>query len=356
MADLPSDDVLRHVVDVHCHPSDAPQISPEAMDQLQITVCAMASRESDQPLVRNLATSHPSKVIPCFGYHPWFSHFITTDPTISKEEHYNRLFLDHSSEPTSEQRDALNVLLGLLPTPRLLVHILDELRQNLAAFPHAMLGEVGLDRSFHVPYNFDASPRRLTPFTVPLDHQLVILEAQLDIAIELGRNASIHSVKSQQATIDLLSRLHKKHGDSFYRISIDMHSCGFSPETWKSIETKYTNVFLSLSMVINQRHSRFKALIDACADDRILVESDYNDINMSTSQTWKMLTIVAEVKKWSIETAWPSSLDDRKCGAVRHFERNWERFCRGDHTPSGSRRSAKRRRNDNPNSSASSPS
>lgn len=67
MADLPSDDVLRHVVDVHCHPTDAPQISPEAMDQLQITVCAMASRESDQPLVRNLATSHPSKVIPCFG-------------------------------------------------------------------------------------------------------------------------------------------------------------------------------------------------------------------------------------------------------------------------------------------------
>lgn len=99
-----------------------------------------------------------------------------------------------------------------------------------------MVGEIGLDRSFHVPYDYDATPRKLTPFSVPLDHQLALLEAQLDIAIEFGRNASIHSVKSQQATVDLLDRMHKKHGDAFYRISIDMHSCGFSKETWKAVE------------------------------------------------------------------------------------------------------------------------
>ncbi len=67
MVELPSDDVLQHVVDVHCHPTDASLILPESMDQLQITVCAMATRQSDQALVQNLATGYPSKIVPCFG-------------------------------------------------------------------------------------------------------------------------------------------------------------------------------------------------------------------------------------------------------------------------------------------------
>lgn len=170
------------------------------------------------------------------GYHPWFCYSITIDPAVSKEDHYSHLFLNGQKSVTSRDRDAFDALLPNLPAPRPLDQILGELRQNLNTFPNAMLGEVGLDRSFRVPYDFDAKPRKLTPFTVPLSHQLTILEAQLDIAIELGRNVSVHSVKSQQATVDLLDRLHKKHGDSFYRVSIDMHSCGLSSETWRTIE------------------------------------------------------------------------------------------------------------------------
>lgn len=59
--------VLRHVVDVHCHPTDASIITPDSMERLPITVCAMSSRPSDQLLVRDLATNYPSKVIPAFG-------------------------------------------------------------------------------------------------------------------------------------------------------------------------------------------------------------------------------------------------------------------------------------------------
>ena len=36
------------------------------MDNLQITICAMATQSSDQPLVRQLAEQHPN-VIPAFG-------------------------------------------------------------------------------------------------------------------------------------------------------------------------------------------------------------------------------------------------------------------------------------------------
>lgn len=102
-------------------------------------------------------------------------------------------------------------------------------------------------------------------------------------------------------------------------------------------------------MVINEKHSMYKALIEACSDDRILVESDYNDISMSTPQTWEMLKIVAEIKKWTIERVWLDSLADSEWGAVRYLERNWRKFRDGHHTPAASRRSIQRRRKVNGN-------
>lgn len=64
---LPPDSVLRHVIDAHCHPTDDLNLTSASMEKLKITICAMSSRQSDQPLVRDLATSHPDKVIPAFG-------------------------------------------------------------------------------------------------------------------------------------------------------------------------------------------------------------------------------------------------------------------------------------------------
>jgi len=63
---LPPLDVLRHVVDVHCHPTDS-DVTTQAMDNLAITICAMSSRPADQSLVRDLANAYPEKVVPCFG-------------------------------------------------------------------------------------------------------------------------------------------------------------------------------------------------------------------------------------------------------------------------------------------------
>lgn len=68
---LPNERVLRHVVDVHCHPTDASQISHETMEGLNITLCAMATTQSDQQRVRDLALQYPDKVIPCFGQLPF---------------------------------------------------------------------------------------------------------------------------------------------------------------------------------------------------------------------------------------------------------------------------------------------
>lgn len=66
--DLPSAEVLRHIVDVHCHPTDAPEgVSDASMESLEITICAMSTMPSDQAKVRNLALRYPDKVVPCFG-------------------------------------------------------------------------------------------------------------------------------------------------------------------------------------------------------------------------------------------------------------------------------------------------
>ena len=62
---------------------------------------------------------------------------------------------------------------------------------------------------FRIPLDYFASPRHLTTITIPLAHKMTILEAQIEVAVELGRNISMHSVKSQQATLELLYQIRR---------------------------------------------------------------------------------------------------------------------------------------------------
>ena len=90
---------------------------------------------------------------------------------------------------------------------------------------------------------------------------------------------------------------------------------------------------MSLSMVINHKHPSLRELIAACSPDRLLVESDYNDIDMVTSQTWDMIKLIAEVRGWPVETEWLDTEDlaEEEWGVVRRLERNWRRFRDRDH-------------------------
>jgi len=108
-----------------------------------------------------------------------------------------------------------------------------------------------------------------------------------------------------------------------------MHSCGFSPEMWKDIERRYSNVFISLSTVINSRSPNHIALIKACDPHRILVESDYNDVDLCAQRTWEMVSTVAQVKNWTIETEWREEGDHT--AVVHRLKENWTRFKEGNH-------------------------
>jgi Tat protein secretion system quality control protein TatD with DNase activity len=133
---------------------------------------------------------------------------------------------------------AFEKVLGNQPEPRLFNDILSEVRKNLLDFPNALVGEIGLDRAVRIPYDYDATPRILTRFTIPFEHQLKIFEAQLELAVEMRRNVSMHCVKAHDATTQVFERMAKRFGDKFWDVSVDLHSCGVSPQVWRDIEVR----------------------------------------------------------------------------------------------------------------------
>lgn len=224
----------------------------------------------------------------------------------------------------------------------------------MTAHDDAMLGEVGLDRSFRIPVpqpadeakssetstNSDESKkanvvdqktewetkpeerrrRQFTNLKTPVEHQLKLLGAQLELAFELNRNVSMHSVQAQGATVELLqslasppSSLSTKWSSSTSKICL--HSYGGSADTVARINRLHpARIYFSFSTTINARLNRLEDLIRAVPDDRLLVESDYNDVRGSEARIWEILGVVCEAKGWSEERARSVIAD------------NWKRF------------------------------
>lgn len=164
-------------------------------------------------------------------------------PVTSKEQHYRDLFL---SPDSSKHEPAFIQLLPSLPDPIPLSQLISTLRSNLVSFPTALLGEVGLDRASRIPLAYPSSQLILTPFMIPLPHQLAVLEAQLDLAVELGRNVSLHSVKAPMATKELIERTKRRWGEKWETISVDLHSCGLSEQMWMDIEVQFSLTVFSI--------------------------------------------------------------------------------------------------------------
>jgi Tat protein secretion system quality control protein TatD with DNase activity len=217
----------------------------------------MASRVEDQSKVAALVRACPDRVVPGFGYHPWWVHRISLQASAGTipdhVEHYRALFLPSSSSPpqppSSELETAFARLLPTLPQPIPLADILADVRARLIEFPTAMLGEVGIDRAARIPFagtdvsegennDDNGGHRSLSPFSTPSAHQLTILESQLALAVELRRNVSLHSVKSPAQTRALFDNMAAKYGAAWFAISVDVHSCTLSPEVWRDIEVR----------------------------------------------------------------------------------------------------------------------
>lgn len=172
------------------------------------------------------------------GLHPWFIHSIslgddTDTPLPTIEEHYHRIF--PSPNDISAPHPSLGALLPTLPIPRRLSDFVATLEENLKAHPTALVGEIGLDKAFRLPNPPElASANKTSDLQTPIDHQLAVVEAQIEVAIRLQRHVSFHSVRAPQDTVRLLDKMSVKPG--WERIHIDLHSCGVSEQSARQIQ------------------------------------------------------------------------------------------------------------------------
>lgn len=364
------------VFDAHCHPTDI-MTSVESIGSMKARVLTvMSTRAQDQNLVAEAASRYALRsraelgegryVVPAFGWHPWFSYQLYDDregaADVSATEHYKRVLT-----PSPEDQN----LLHALPRPKALSIFLRETEERLLGHPFALVGEIGLDRAARLPalakedlessrmykhVDGDYTPgtredRPLSPYRVTMDHQRVILKAQLELAGKHKRPVSIHSVQAHGVVFNLLQSMwagHEKPSKSKqkrrksaakthnveekseerekvlpYPPRICMHSYSGPVDPLKLFMAPSVpaDVYFSFSEVINFSNAssvKVTEVIKAVSSDRILIESDLHCAGARMDSLLKEIVLrVCEIKGWTLRDG------------VRQLRSNWERFVFG---------------------------
>ncbi|KAK8160112.1 cut9 interacting protein-like protein Scn1 [Phyllosticta citribraziliensis] len=321
------------VFDAHCHPTDTMSSIAAVPDMKARALTVMATRAQDQQLVANVADdlgikSHrvdswgsKERIVPSFGWHP-------------------------------------------LPDPIPFSVFLAQTRQHLERFPLALVGEIGLDKSFRIPQpplhehhetrDSSLTPggregRRLSPHCVSLEHQKVILTAQLNLAGQLRRAVSVHGVQAHGVLFETLratwkgherkpmsKRERKRRGISAeeaaderddspkpYPPRICLHSYSGHPSSLSQYfdASVPADVYVSFSTAINysdRAASTTSQSIKVVPDDRVLVESDLHIAGEDMDKYLEdVIRRVCDIKEWSLEEG------------VQRLRSNWERFAFG---------------------------
>ncbi|OTA69039.1 Metallo-dependent hydrolase [Hypoxylon sp. EC38] len=368
------------VFDAHCHPTDTMASIASIPDMKARVLTVMSTRSQDQHLVsdvasrygvkdRNMTTSPRSsdegRLVPSFGWHPWFVHQIyddlspnpTYDGTSSgRISHYDKVL----SPPPSSKDVSFS---ESLPDPRPLSEFLQETRSRLEKHPLALVGEVGLDKAFRLPQSWTSAHedqrdegltpggregRQLSPHRVQMSHQAAILQAQLRLAGEMGRAVSVHGVQAHGVLYDTIAKLWKGHeryegasnstnrksgkvnlapgklGPKPYPPRICLHSFSGPVEVVKqylhpSVPAK---IFFSFSVVINWAAGggdKAEDAIRVVPDDRILVESDLHTAGEKMDQYLEEICRrICKIRGWGLREG------------VEQLGRNWREFVFGE--------------------------
>ena len=141
------------------------------------------------------------------------------------------------------------------------------LRTALLADPRAGVGEIGLDRWIIDGVRPD-DPRIAGLRVAPLAEQTAVFAAQLDLAAELNRPASIHATQAYGAALDVLRAAPRLPACGFL-----MHGYGGSAE----LIAPFADLGAYFSFNVETLHPRLAARREnfrAIPADRLLVETD----------------------------------------------------------------------------------
>lgn len=253
------------------------------------------------------------------GLHPWFCHAISFEPPDrlpTKEAHYSSLF--PSPENPTAPHPSLALVLPTFPDPISIDTFVAELSDRLEKYPQSQVGEIGLDKAFKIPNPPEIAADKRNPkhtdLATPIAHQIRMVEAQVDVAIKLGRNISLHSVRTPQETVDMLRRFKEQKGEGWSRLHVCLHSFGGSAESAKQIQkgtghdvasfsgeawqcskkltpvclpprgAAHPNAFFSFATIISGRSPQFHTLLRAIEPHRLLIESDFSDTSEIDNQ------------------------------------------------------------------------
>ncbi|KAL8711975.1 MAG: hypothetical protein Q9220_003671 [cf. Caloplaca sp. 1 TL-2023] len=380
------------VFDAHCHPTDTVTSWDDIPGMKTRALTIMATRGQDQDLVRQFALGYgvaperlkdlwhqdngnsPSQIVPSFGWHPWFSHQVFDDLDPAHGDHEQPDQIAHYRAVLTPVPD--DEFLRTLPMPRPLSGLLNTIRSDLERFPYALVGEIGIDRSFRLPtqwthYEADGRDAGLTPggregrrlshYRVQLSHQRKILKAQLNLAGEQNRAVSVHGVAAHGAVFETLKetwrgfeklssskREHKRKPDRAlepiestvegrtsparrpkpYPSRICLHSYSGPQDTLKQYLSSSipAEIYFSFSCLVNFSNRSYKAVdvVKAVPDDRILIESDLHSAGDEMDQLLEdVARKVCAIKGWDL------------VAGIQQLAQNWRNFVFGVGHPEG---------------------
>jgi len=302
------------LIDSHCHVST--NLSADEVSQLyekisqgkdEIKLVLMSTNHIDFKTVDKLGELE--NVVPCFGIHPWFAHLFknSDDECVDKRQHYSKVFgrelKINGDGDEGDEGDKL--LLERLPEPiDLDEHIgklRDAIKRHVARGSLVCVGEIGYDKVFRIPScgysgnegvdnnNNNNNNNQLTRYKTTIQHQKLVFQKCLSLAIEHNLSISLHNVKSGGTLYRHLQQMMDNYNIYNYNGNLCLHSYTGSRETLEMF-TKTFNVFVSLSRSVNfeQRLDHILGIIETIGSTKVLIESDlYIDC----------VDIIAEIKQ-----------------------------------------------------------
>ncbi|ODV86255.1 hypothetical protein CANARDRAFT_219335, partial [[Candida] arabinofermentans NRRL YB-2248] len=225
-------DADTYLFDAHCHlsPSVTQPDIPILIDRIKSKLSnepsalkysypifnLMSTNANDSMLIRTLAKELRGSINPNYGIHPWYSHLFTMvnyeesglTPDDIKSQHYGSVL---KPPPPVE-------LLSNLPVPVYLPGHIEVLKSYISEATNAGIGEIGLDKSFRVPWcgylgNSTTEHHKdgMSLCRVNMDHQLEILKVFLKLSLKLKLPISVHCVGAHGKLYDVLSDMYGSH-------------------------------------------------------------------------------------------------------------------------------------------------